>query len=172
MSNKALTRWTNPAELKGDHDKALEFVLQQGVIISSDPDYRQQAREVVENVFRALPEYVLKSRLSLIYVYDQMQQPPGISDSDGYASIYEHSTSGRRVESIGISIQALQRGMEYAAFVFMHELTHITINHRFLKGSHGGLFHYLLNLYLMYYNRYHGTKIENDYYHDVDEKTP
>lgn len=103
----------------------------------------------------------MRSSLSLVYVYDQREQPESISPNDGYSSVSERQTDGRRVASIGISIQALHRGDEYAVMVLLHELAHIL---RSYPVDHGQEFHQTLDKLIVRYNVATGAKIENDYF--------
>ena len=158
-----MNRWDDPTTLQRDHDTALRLIQQQGVVFASDPAAKAQVREILAKVFVAMPDVVFNSFLSLVYTYDMNQQPPAISESDGYSSVSEKSGDGRKVASIGISIQAMQHGPDYAALIAMHELAHITVNGRLVSGQHGGAFHLWLDMLIRRYNDYHYTNIKNDY---------
>lgn len=158
-----MNRWDNSAELQRDHDAALRLIRKQGVVFADDHEAKAKARETLAKVFVAMPDVIFNSCLSLVYVYSMDEQPPVISKNDGYSSISEHLPDGRQVASIGISTQALSCGPEYAAFIVMHELAHVTVNWQFVKGQHGGIFHFWLDMLIRRYNDFHHATIENDY---------
>ena len=118
-------------------------------------------REILIKVFAAIPNVVFTSILSLVYTYDMTRQPSAISKSDGYSSISEHLSDGRQVASIGISLQALQSGPDYATLVFLHELAHVTIDRRLVKGEHSAFLFWLDQL-ITRFNKYHSSRIIND----------
>ena len=121
MNSGSVSRWDDPAALRRDHDAALRLIKQQGVVFSDDPQARAAIREAFAKIFLALPDVVRNSSLSLLYPYEMSRQPSGISTCDAYCSVSEHFSDGRQVASIGISVEAIRRGPDYAAFVALHE---------------------------------------------------
>ena len=153
--------WTDKALLQRDHERALKFVQDQGIIICFDPAEREFAKRTfapITNVF--LPD-LLCSALSLVYVYDMDKQPPAVKKCDGYSSVSERQSDGQRVASVGISLQALHAGEDYAVLVFLHELTHILSG---FPSEHGTGFHAFLDRLIERYNRATGAAVQNDYF--------
>lgn len=68
---------------------------------------------------------------------------------------------GRRVASIGISIQALHAGHDYAIMVFLHEMAHVLSS---FPSAHGPEYHAYLDRLIERYNQAAGTEITNDYF--------
>ncbi|MDE7172281.1 MAG: hypothetical protein K2O11_10490 [Oscillospiraceae bacterium] len=158
---KELDRWHDMAALQRDHDTALRELEKQGLIRCQDPHLGTETKRIFTGIILALQRVIMKSSLSLVYCYDQRQQPPNLAGFDGYSSVHIHEPDGRRVSSIGVSVQALQRGDEYAAFVLLHELAHITGRS---EPEHGKLFHIWLDMLIASYNEATSAKIINDYY--------
>lgn len=153
--------WTNKALLQRDHEFALSFVRDQGIKICFDPAERELAKRTFAPITNTFLPDLLCSALSLIYVFDQAAQPPAVKRCDGYASVSvsESESDRRQVASIGISLQALHAGANYAVLIFLHELCHV------LYGfpSHGPAFHKRLDKLIARFNTTVGTNIQNDY---------
>lgn len=159
-----MSRWNNLSELQQDHDTARRLLLEQGVVLADDPTAWAKLREVFTSVFLVLHREIMeRGTLSLIYCYDQDKQPPRIAACDGYSSISEKLTDGRRVSSAGISVQALRYGRDYAVMVLLHELTHTLYR---APTEHGPEFHKHLDKLIAKYNASTGKRIKNDYFKD------
>lgn len=127
--------------------------------------YQSRLRRVALNVFRAVPEVLEDSLLALLFVYDMDQQPHdtilGQCDGDCLVGWKQH----RRYCAIGISKQALDYSDDYAAFVLLHELTHMLMMKNYRQSGidgHGGDFHPTLDRLIERYNHFHGAHLEND----------
>lgn len=151
--------WTDRALLQRDHELALKFVRDQDIKICLDPAEREFAKRTFATITDVFLPDLLCSCLSLIYLYDQDAQPPEISKCDGYSSVSERQSDGKRVASIGISLQTLHAGEDYAVLVFLHELCHV------LYGfpAHGQVFHKRLDSLIERYNLLTGAGVKNDY---------
>ena len=154
-----LDRWHDMEALRRDHDIALRLIDRQGLIRCTDQHWVMEAKRLFLPIVIALQNVVMGSILALVYVYDQHQQPANLAKNDGYSSVSKRQTDGRRVASIGVSIQALQQGDEYAVMVLLHELTHILSSY---PAEHGTEFHRTLDKLIARYNAATGAKIEND----------
>lgn len=154
-------RWSDLATLRRDHDTALRLLDQQGLIRCIDPHWTAEAKRLFLPIVVALQSVIMGSLLSLVYCYDQQQQPPHIAKNDGYSSVSERQADGRRVASIGVSVQAIQQGDAYATMIFLHELAHIL---RSYPVEHGREFHRTLDGLIARYNAATGAQIENDYF--------
>lgn len=153
--------WSKPGSLHQDKMKACKLVTEQGIIICLDDNERQYAKKVFKPIGEIFRDEMLSSSLSLIYLYDQNKQPPHIAKNDGYASVSKMLKDGRRVSSIGISIQALHNTKEYAVLVFLHELTHILY---YTEQEHGTVFHNYLDSLIERYNAATSERVKNDYF--------
>lgn len=151
--------WCDMEILQQDHEWALELVKVQGIKICLDPAERALAKETLAPITSIFYPDLLCSILSLIYLYDMDKQPLAVKKSDGYSSVSERQSDGRRVASIGISLQALHAGKDYAVLVFLHELCHCLYS----SSPHGTEFHQKLDFLLKRYNMGTGSDIKNDY---------
>jgi hypothetical protein len=72
----------------------------------------------------------------------------------------------KAVAIIGISVESLKAGREYATLIFLHELTHMIMFFEYgEEGSgHSVQFHNYLNMLLEIYNSKTGEDVKNDYY--------
>lgn len=153
--------WNKPYLLHRDKKKAYKLVTEQGIIICLDDNERHYAKKVFKPIGEIFKEEMLSSSLTFIYLYDQNKQPPQIAKNDGYASISKMLKDGRRVSSIGISIQALHNTKEYAVLVFLHELAHILY---YTEQEHDTVFHNYLDSLIERYNAATGERVKNDYF--------
>lgn len=154
--------WLNKDTLEREHRLARKLVEDQGIVISKDAAAYELARAAFAKVAIAEQNFLFPSTLRLVYVYDMDEQPKEheISNSDGFSGVSEKMEDGKRVSSIGISIQALQKSEEYAALIFLHELAHVVSHGR----KHDKLYHVLLDMMIAQYNDHHGTHVVNDYF--------
>lgn len=82
-------RWSDISALRRDHDTALRLIDRQGMIRCVDPRWVSEAKRLFSEIIVALRETVMESYLSLVYCYDQQEQPPNIAKCDGYSSVNE-----------------------------------------------------------------------------------
>lgn len=152
--------WCDMELLQQNHEWALELVKAQGIKICLDPAERALAKETLAPITSIFYPDLLCSILSLIYLYDMDKQPLAVKKSDGFSSVSERQSDGRRVASIGISLQALHAGKDYAVLVFLHELTHILSD---FPSKHGPEFHAYLDRLIKRYNEATRSAVQNDY---------
>ena len=122
-----LDRWLNSDQLRRDHDAALRLIDRQGLIRCTDRYWIAEAKGAFLKIIGALWDDIMGSTLSLVYCYDQSIQPTAIAKCDGYSSVSERQSDGQRVASVGISLQALHAGEDYAVLYSRTE--------RFTDGS-------------------------------------
>lgn len=152
-------RWSDISALRRDHDTALRLLDQQGLVRCMDPHWLAEAKRLFLEIIVALRETVMSSCLSLVYCYDQQKQPPNIAKCDGYSSVSEHLRDGRKVASIGVSIQALQQGDAHALLILLHETAHILGSY---PVEHGVEFHEQLDKLIAQFNQRTGGRLVND----------
>jgi hypothetical protein len=97
-----------------------------------------------------------------VFVWDGIVTTTDIEGCEGIVTMYNGC---KVVLSIGISVEALKEGVDYAVLTFLHELTHLKL---FLaygdEGSgHSEQFHNYLNMLLTIYNSKTGENVKNDY---------
>lgn len=141
-------------KLQSNRDRILRWITSQGAVICTDLDKREEAKRYFMPIALLFPEYAL--RLSAIYVYKQSEQKGDLRNSDAINWKDVTKDGNGVLYAIGISIEALQKGAEYATLCLIHELCHIE------EQSHGTSFHRLLNSMIQRYNSVMGTNIVND----------
>ena len=157
-----MNRWDNLEELQRDHDVARQLLLKQGVVLSDDPAALAALREIFTSVFLCFHREIMeRGTLALVYTYDQDRQPPRIAGCDGYSSVSEKQRDGRRVSSVGVSVQALRYDRNYSVMLLLHELAH-TLS--VFPTEHGPEFHAYLDGLIARFNAATGAAIQNDYF--------
>lgn len=163
MGKGIMTQWDSPAELQRDHDTARRLLLDQGIVLSDDPAAWAKLRDVFTSIFLVLHREIMqRGTLSFVYTFDQnQQQQPKFARLDGYASVSERLTDGRRVSYIGIAVQTLCYSRDYSIMVLLHELTHTLSG---FPSEHGPEFHAYLDGLIARFNAATGASVKNDYY--------
>ena len=134
-----------------------------GVVISEDINeykrFRRLARKVIPTVW---PELRKNGELACLYLFSQSEQTGERESHDGYAFRSLDTITGRGICSVGLSIEALKAGEDYAALVLLHELAHVLF---WEPGEgHGAEYHRTLDGMIDCYNRQTGSSIKNDYF--------
>ena len=107
---------------------------------------------------RLFMEEITRSPLCAMYCYrcsDQPESSPAF-ETDGYSSWGTNGTL--EIGSIGLAVEILHGDMDYAAFVWLHELAHLMV-----RDGHTDLFEAMLNELVEKYNSLIGTNLQNDY---------
>ena len=158
--------WADLPKLRTDGARALRRIRRQGVIMCCDPAELIRVKKCILPVFWALEEVIRTAPLVALYLYRQVDQPPGLRTTggtpmrsvDGIA--WKDVTRDRgELHAIGLSCEALDRGPEYTQFLFLHELTHVLGN-----GEHSPEFHQQLDRLIEQFNRRTGGHVVNDYF--------
>lgn len=68
-----IDRWHDPETLRRDHDTALRLIDRQGIIHCHDPHWTAEAKRLFLSIIVVLPDVIMGSVLSLVYVFDQRQ---------------------------------------------------------------------------------------------------
>lgn len=152
-------------------DKAIAFAKQQGAVICTDPVEKKRLAGLVAPVAAVFPNLV--SRLAGVYPYYMRDQGGELlPECDGISWKYHDNQTGSTVFLVGISIEGMDAGAEYAAFLFLHELAHTVTG-----CEHNTAFHDQLNSMIKTYNQATGANIANDLFgwpsrHDSRPYTP
>ena len=141
-------------------DRILRWVQRQGADLTADPADTARLRELVQGVFRALPDLLpeLAGRgLVDVHVYErdrQTREDLRASDGMAWVDVTEHTGT---LYAIGIASGVLDMDRDYQVLAFLHEAAHV------LQGEHSWGFHVLLDGLLQRYNDATGSQIVNDY---------
>lgn len=145
---------------KGDtlKDRLLNWIQKEGGVICKDPFTKVRLTEYITPVAALFPELI--ENLLVVYPYCMNEQgSPDLCKDDGIDWEYHDTKTGKVIHAIGISVEGLEKGAEYAQFLFMHELAHIAAG-----GNHTVAFHDQLNAMIKKFNAETGSKITNDLY--------
>lgn len=105
------------------------------------------ARETV----KTFPREAKAAALAYAFFYRQREQSERFRAFDGLSMNVGGHTC------IGVSDLALQRGADYAALIFLHELAHV------VHKDHSEAFHRYLDRLISRYNQAAGRSVKNDY---------
>ncbi len=94
------------------------------------------------------------------YLYKQEQQADTVPDGISWIYVLPEDNKTRWF-AVGLSLAALNRGTEYAAFLALHEFCHIFV--KCPGDKHTKAFHKKLDEFIEKYNAKFGTNIVNDY---------
>lgn len=145
--------WYDTERLKRDKEKAYKFLTDNAIRLCFDSDKMKLLKLLFTQIFFVLRDDIFTSDLSLVYLYRQSEQSDKFAEVDGLCNISEEYGT----TSIGISVEALEYSLDYAAMVLIHEITHLIC-----KGTSPDFFVRMDKL-LNKYNRFTNSKICNDY---------
>lgn len=128
--------------------------------ISTDEKDRKNLLIELHTVFEMMKPFI-SQYVTIVYPFRQSDQTEKLfQKTDGVTSLHINQKTGKKLYTIGISVEALAKGTGYASMIFMHELTHIIVG----SYDHSAAFHYILNRLISRYNAITGGAIENDYF--------
>ncbi len=137
--------------------KTRAYAERKGAVICDDPTEKQRLVQYIAPVAALFP-YFVEKLIGGVYPYRMGEQGTAeLRESDGITWEYHDTDTGKVGYMIGVSIDAMNEGEEYTAFLFMHELAHITTG-----GEHPRAFHDQLDELLLIYNRATGESLAND----------
>lgn len=134
--------------------RTIAWIEKQGITICKDPAEIERLKSYIVPAAELFPDLV--NMLCAVYVYRMNEQSGDAAGVDGILWKNVTSDSGT-VYAVGISTEAMDKGADYTAFLFLHELAHITTD-----GDHSRAFHDQLNELLMVYNEATGANLAND----------
>ena len=163
------------AVCKGRHNDTLKkqtiaWIQRQGAVFCDDPIAKDRLAKAIVPVAMLFPDLV--SQLATIYLYKMDEQRSAeLRKSDGMSWRYCDEKTGNASFAIGISIEGLEAGAEYAQFLLLHELAHIVT-----EADHTTAFHDQLNEMIQKFNAETGATIINDLFgwpsrHDCRRQT-
>lgn len=139
-----------------DSEQVMEWAKSQGAVVCNDPKERQRLLDYIVPVAAVFPDMV--KQVNATYVYRMEEQKKKAAGADGMSWKDVAGQKGT-LYAIGISVEALDGGPDYAAFVFMHELAHVVTGE-----GHTSAFHDKLNEMIDIYNKATGANIVNDFF--------
>lgn len=152
-------------------EKALAWAKKQGAVICQEPTEKQRLAEYVVPVAALFPDLI--AQVVGIYPYYMLEQGrDDLKEADGITWEYNDTKIDRKSYAVGISVEGLEAGPEYTAFLFLHELAHTVTG-----CEHNTAFHDQLNSMIKTYNQATGANITNDLFgwpsrHDNRPYTP
>lgn len=139
--------------LSNNAERTIAWIEKQGAVVCLDPAEKQRMERYIVPVAELFPD--LMKMLCAVYVYRMSEQTGEAAGSDGICWKNVTNYAGTRY-AIGISTEALDKGPEYTAFLFMHELAHIK------EPEHSYKFHEILSDMIGQYNHAYSVNLAND----------
>lgn len=137
--------------------KTRAYAEEKGAVICDDPAEKKRLAAYIAPVAALFPYFVEKLSGG-VYPYRMEEQgTEELREDDGITWEYHDTNSANVGYMIGISVEAMNQGAEYTAFLFMHELAHITTS-----GDHNRIFRDQLEELLLIYNQATGANFAND----------
>lgn len=141
---------------------AVQDIRQQGY----RPSNRKEDIELLKAVLlpvMAIFEYEV-AELAAVFVYRQQEQTGEAKGADGITLWFSNPRIYAIVFSVGVSVEALKMGNDYATMVFLHELAHVRVSPTDNEAmKHDRFFHSYLDKLIERYNQRTGKRIKNDY---------
>ncbi len=134
-------------------DRTIVWIEKHGAVVCLDPAEKQRLERYIVPTAALFPD--LMKMLCAVYVYRMSEQTGEAAGSDGICWKNVTSYAGT-LYAIGISTEAMDKGAEYTAFLFMHELAHIR------ESEHCYKFHEILNDMIGQYNHAYSVNLAND----------
>lgn len=106
------------------HSNLIAELEKYGVVMCSDDQLAQRFREYIADSPCSV-EFMAEHGLSLVFFFNQSEQPEELTKFDGLCFKFDHSNGGPVVYAIGLSVKAIERGREYANETWLHECAHV-----------------------------------------------
>ncbi len=152
-------------------NRTLAWIQKEGAVFCDDPIAKDRLAKTIIPIALLFPDLV--GRLITIYLYKMDEQGNAeLRASDGMSWKYCDEKTGKASYAIGISVEGLDIGTEYAQFLLLHELAHIATD-----SDHTTAFHNQLNEMIRKFNAETGATITNDLFgwpsrHDCRQTIP
>ena len=149
--------------LAADRKRLRRWIQNEGVVMCEDPEVLAMARPVFIAFTETFPAYI-PDCVQDFYVYRCSEQPEDLQSMDGI-NWKDCTRDAGNLYSIGVSVEALEKGTAYAIMICLHELCHALCDIAEIGGNafHDERFHAILDGLISRYNRQTGTAVENDY---------
>lgn len=149
--------------LEADRKRLRRWIQNEGAVMCEDPEVLAMARPVFMAVTETFSAYI-PDCVQDFYVYRCSEQPEDLQSMDGI-NWKDCTRDAGNLYSIGVSVEALEKGTAYAIMICLHELCHALCDIAEIGGNddHDERFHAILDGLISRYNRQNGTAVENDY---------
>ena len=150
--------------LEADRKRLRRWLQNEGVVMCEDPEVLALARPVLMAIAETFPAYI-PDCVQDFYVYRCSEQPEGLQSMDGIN--WKNCTRDvGNLYSIGLSVEALERGTTYATMICLHELCHALCDIAEIGGNddHDQRFHSILDGLIARFNAETGMQVKNDYF--------
>ncbi|MBR6677714.1 MAG: hypothetical protein IKL23_03160 [Oscillospiraceae bacterium] len=152
---------TERKELAYRRDRILRWIETQGMVICTDDNATNMLKGLINVVAPVFRDTMMDSGLCAIFAYHKDQQPEKFQDNNAI-TYRDVTTDGKgTLYAIGIAVESLEHGQDWAILLFLHELCHVLLPD---AKSHGRTFHEILDYLIAKYNVATGGSIENDYF--------
>lgn len=150
--------------LEADRKRLRRWIQNEGVVLCDDPEALTMARPVLMAIADTFPAYI-PDCVQDFYIYRCSEQPEGLEHMDGI-NWKDCTRDAGNLYSIGLSVEALEKGVAYASLVCLHELCHALCDIAEIVGSndHDQRFHSILDGLIERYNAKTGLQVKNDYF--------
>lgn len=150
--------------LEADRKRLRRWLQSEGVVLCEDPEALALARPVFLSVAETFPAYI-PDCVQDFYVYRCSEQPEDLQSMDGI-NWKDCTRDAGNLYSIGLSVEALEKGTAYAIMICLHEMCHALCDIAEIGGDddHDERFHSILDGLISRYNCQNGTAVENDYF--------
>lgn len=150
--------------LEADRKRLRRWTQNEGFVICEDPEVLALARPVLVAIAETFPAYIPEC-VQDFYIYRCSEQPEGLQSMDGICW-KDCTQDAGDLYAIGLSVEALEGGMEYSAMVVLHEMCHALCDIAEIGGSndHDQRFHSILDGLIKRFNARTSSKVKNDYF--------
>ncbi len=161
--------WEDLEELmKNGEEMRNQMEQEDGVVLLDDQEARERLKKIFTLAFFACySDFCKAGDLCLVYPYsmDGQNEKSQIADCDGFSSRKTDPKTGEPRCAIGVSVEAMDVGMDYAVLVLLHELTHMIVIEPQPENftHHSAYFHSVLDELIEKFNTAYKTEIVNDY---------
>lgn len=150
--------------LEADRKRLRRWIQNEGAVICEDPEVLALARPVLIAIAETFPGYIPEC-VQDFYIYRRSEQPENLHTMDGI-SWKDCTKDAGNLYAIGLSVEALEEGVEYSSLICLHEMCHVLCDIAEISGSndHDERFHSILDGLIERFNTKIGLRVKNDYF--------
>ena len=136
--------------------RVLRWVQSQGKVLCHDTAEQQRLSVLLDELRPIFPEM---EQVHGWFVYRQQDQPPNLRGDDAETWRDVTLDGSGVLFAIGISVDGLDTGHDYAVLLILHELCHVLDS-----GNHDWHYHSALSGLIDRYNEATGRSVRNDFF--------